>query len=87
MTYPIAAPVAENLDSNTRVLKINCTITTTIHHTQIIALLESRSPDNYANETLGEWMRGLNTHVTTLTRAVSAARWAPLRVVVVAKKA
>ena len=60
--YPIAAPV---LDSDTRVLKINCTLITTIHHRQITALLDYGSPDNYASETLGEYeVRGFNGHMT-----------------------
>ena len=75
MIHPIAAPV---LDSDTRVLKINCTLTTTIHHRQITALLDSGSPDNYASETLGEWwMRGLNGHMTTNESCVCSALGTP----------
>jgi len=74
MIYPIAAPV---LDSDTRVLKINCTLTTTIHHRQITALLDSGSPDNYASETLGEWMRGLNGHMRTNESCVCSALGTP----------
>jgi len=74
MIYPIAAPV---LDSDTRVLKINCTLRTNIHHRQIAALLDSGSPDNYASETLGEWMRGLNGHMTTNKCCVCSALGTP----------
>ena len=75
MIYPIAAPV---LDSDTRVLKINCTLKTTIHHRQITALLDSGSPHNYASETLGEWMRGLNDgQMTTNEGCVCSALGTP----------